>query len=108
MSRATGVLAAGALLGLAAAGAALLAPRAGPAALPDDVVAVVNGAPVRSADYRRAVAALAADRRDPLGDADRRFVLERLVDEELLVQRALELGLARHDRRVRKIGRAHV
>jgi hypothetical protein len=47
------------------------------------------------------VAALASDRRNPVGDAERRFVLDRLVDEELLVQRALELGLARSDRVVR-------
>src|SRR5207247_1932083 len=42
-----------------------------------------------------------ADRRDPPGEDDRRRVLDRLVDEELLVQRALELGLARRDRLVR-------
>jgi hypothetical protein len=69
--------------------------------LPDGAVAIVNGAPLRAADYERAVAALASDRRNPVGDAERRFVLDRLVDEELLVQRALELGLARSDRVVR-------
>jgi hypothetical protein len=69
--------------------------------LPEGAVAVVNGALVRTADYERAVAALEADRRNPVDEADRRFVLDRLVDEELLVQRALELGLARSDRVVR-------
>jgi parvulin-like peptidyl-prolyl isomerase len=47
------------------------------------------------------IEALAADRRDPLDGDDRRHVLDRLIDEELLVQRALELGLARRERRLR-------
>ena len=94
-------LALGAFAGLAAAAVGLgMRPPRG-AALPAGAVATVNGAPVRSAEYERAVGALAADRRTPLGDEDRRFVLDRLVDEELLVQRALELGLMRSDRRVR-------
>jgi parvulin-like peptidyl-prolyl isomerase len=47
------------------------------------------------------VAALASDRRAPLDEADRRRVLDRLIEEELLVQHAVELGLVRSDRRVR-------
>jgi hypothetical protein len=93
-------LAAGALVGLAAAATALVAPDRR-TSLPEGAVAVVNGASVRAADYERALAALEADRRNPIGEEERSFVLDRLVDEELLVQRALELGLARHDRRVR-------
>jgi len=94
-------LALGALVGLAAAaaGLAMRTPRA--AGLPAGAVATVNGTAVRSVEYERAVGALASDRRTPLDDEDRRFVLDRLVDEELLVQRALELGLVRSDRRVR-------
>jgi hypothetical protein len=99
--RARRALALGALAGLATAAVALVGGAGDPPALPAGAIATVNGAPVRAADYERAVAALAGDRRDPLGDAERRFVLERLVDEELLVQRAVELGLVRHDRRVR-------
>jgi len=99
--RANGWLALGAAAGLAAAAAGLLAPSGTRGGLPDDAVASVNGALIRAEEYERAVRALAADRREPLGDAERRHVLERLLDEELLVQRGLELGLARHDRRVR-------
>ena len=47
------------------------------------------------------LAALASDRRSPLGPEDRRHVLDRLVDEELLVQRGLDLDLPSLDRRVR-------
>jgi parvulin-like peptidyl-prolyl isomerase len=100
--RARVLLALGAALGLALAGAGLMRGGTAPeGALPAGAVASVNGTPIRLEEFQRAVQALAADRRDPLVDADRRHVLDRLVDEELLVQRGLELGLARHDRRVR-------
>jgi parvulin-like peptidyl-prolyl isomerase len=46
--------------------------------------------------------ALAQDKRDPLDEAQRQRVLDRLIDEELLVQRALELGITRSDSKVRK------
>jgi parvulin-like peptidyl-prolyl isomerase len=100
--RARALLAIGAAAGLAWAGASIM--RSGPAlqdALPGGAVAAVNGTAIREEEYQRAVQALANDRRDPLGDADKRHVLDRLVDEELLVQRGIELGLAQHDRRVR-------
>ncbi|HEY8495014.1 MAG TPA: peptidylprolyl isomerase [Myxococcota bacterium] len=99
-STAVAWLAAGALAGLAAAAFSLLGAAREPD-LPEGAVATVNGRVLREADYQRALAALASDRRDPVGERERRFVLERLVDEELLVQRALELGLARSDRLVR-------
>jgi len=95
------LLTAGALLGLAAAAAGLLAQTRAASEVPDGAVASVNGTAVRRADYERAVEALATDSRNAIDDADKRHVLDRLVDEELLVQHALELGLARQDRRVR-------
>ncbi len=97
--RATLLLVIGAALGISAAVASLLDVRRG--GLPDDAVAVVNGVSIRAADYARAVQALASDRRAPLREEDRRHVLSRLVDEELLVQYGIDLGLVRSDRRVR-------
>lgn len=99
--RAIALLAFGATVGLVAAAIGLIAQTRDAGALPEGAVAAVNGTAVRRADYERAVEALASDRRGTLDDADKRHVLDRLVDEELLVQRALELGLARSDRRVR-------
>ena len=100
--RASWLLGLGALLGLVAAAVSLLTGAGGDeAALPADVVALVNGHPLRVEQYERALAALAGDRREPLGERERRHVLDRLIEEELLVQRGLELGLARHDRQVR-------
>ncbi len=62
----------------------------------------MNGALVRGDDYARSLDALERDRRAGREPADRRLVLGRLIDEELLVQRGLELGLARQDARVRR------
>src|SRR4051812_32492524 len=94
------LLVAGALAGLAAAIASITV-RGGPASMPADAVAVVNGAVIRVADFDRAVGAVTSDRRDPIGADDRRALLDRLIEEELLVQRARELGLDTHDPAVR-------
>jgi hypothetical protein len=69
--------------------------------LPDDAAVRVNGTELAQARYDQLVEALAADRREPLGERERAHVLDRMIDEELLVQRGLAMGLARHDRRVR-------
>jgi len=95
------LLAAGALVGVALAAVGLGSGGA-TAQVPAGAVAVVDGAPIDEVDYRRALAAVAADRRvGVLDETLRRRVLERLIDEELLVQRAVELQLAERDSRVR-------
>jgi PPIC-type PPIASE domain/SurA-like N-terminal domain len=99
--RAQWLLAAGALSGIALAALDIARAPAKPD-LPADAVAVVDGEPIGQGDYASALAAVAADRRDGADDPGvRRHVLKRLIDEELLVQTALELGLAHRDRRVR-------
>jgi parvulin-like peptidyl-prolyl isomerase len=95
------LLALGALAGAALAAAGLLSTSAHGRGLPAGAVAMVNGEPIRQDDYTRMVQAVANDKRDALTDDDRRHVLDRLIEEELLVQRGLGLGLARQDRRVR-------
>lgn len=100
-ARARWLLLAGATLGLAAATSTLLATPEANDSLPDAIVARVNGTPIRTESYLRLLAALAADRRNPLSAADRKHVLDRLIEEELLVQHAVDLGLVRTDRRVR-------
>ena len=94
------MLALGSAIGIALAVASLLA-RPEAVELPAGTVARVNDVFIRSQEYERAVAALATDRRTPLTPADRRHVLDRLIDEELLVQYGLSLRLARNDRRIR-------
>jgi parvulin-like peptidyl-prolyl isomerase len=99
--RARWLLALGAAAGLALAVASLVRGPRSRATLPPDVVASVNDVPIRRDDYLRALAAVSTDRRTPIDDGDARRVLDRLIEEELLVQRALELGLVRRDRTVR-------
>jgi parvulin-like peptidyl-prolyl isomerase len=98
-ARARLLLGAGAALGLLLAALGLrpeLAER-----LPPGAVARVNDTLIRTEELERALAGLAADRRTPLDASERRRVLERLVDDELLFQHGLALGLARRDRLVR-------
>ena len=45
--------------------------------------------------------AVRADRRSDLSKEQERQILERLIDEELLIQNALETGFANSDRSVR-------
>jgi len=71
-------------------------------ALPGDAIARVNGRIIRTEDYQRVLSALAQDRRDGIDDTQRRLVIDRLIDEELLVERGLELGLADTDTKIRK------
>jgi len=99
-ARARWLLMLGALAGLGMAAASLLG-SGGSGRLPDGAVARVNETLIRTEEYERLLAALESDRRTPLGDEDRARVLDRLIEEELLVQHALALGLARSDRRVR-------
>jgi len=66
-----------------------------------DPVALVNDTPIRRDDYLRALGAVATDRRTPLDDADKHRILDRLIDEELLLQRGLALGLTERDHSVR-------
>ena len=93
-------LGAAAGIGLAAAGL-LGRGRGVGSGLPAGAVARINGQIIRTEDYERALQGLASDRRDGIDDTQRRRVLDRLIDEELLVQRGLELGFARKDRKVR-------
>lgn len=95
------LLGVGGALGLTLAAAGVMSPAPAGDALPATAVASVGGEILRVEEYERAVQALANDRRGPIGDKEKRHVLDRLLEEELLVQRGLELGLARHDRRVR-------
>jgi hypothetical protein len=71
--------------------------------VPDSAAALVNGVAIEADEFERAVGLLAADSKNPIGAAEREHVLNRLIEEELLVQRARELGVDQHDRRVRSL-----
>jgi len=95
-------LVAGAALGVALAVRGVVRPSRVVDALPATAVALVGDTPISEAEYSRAIAAVESDRRDHQVEPElRRHVLDRLVEEELLVQGALELGLPTRDPRLR-------
>jgi len=100
--RAVTLLWVGAVAGLVLAARGLVANdvREGDA-LPERVIARVNGSEILTDDYMRLVAGLERDTREAADEKSRRHVLDRMIDEEVLVQRGLELGLAESDRRIR-------
>lgn len=68
----------------------------------EDAVAWVNGRPIASESYENALRAVAGDRKSgTLQEGDRERVLERLIDQELLIDRAIELGLHERDPQIR-------
>ncbi len=71
-----------------------------PPPLPDNAVASVNGRLIRVRDFEDALARETAGGMTPNASARRRL-LERMIDEELRAQRAIELNLHRIDARVR-------
>ncbi len=96
------LLIAGAGLGLALAALGTFAPeQAGRAPGPAEA-ARVNTAAITLAELERALARIEADTQGPVSDERRVRVLERLIDEELLVQRGVALGLVEADAPVRK------
>jgi len=102
-------LAAGALAGVALAALALLrggepaAPGTAPAPPEGDAVAWVDGEPISREAFARLAAQVARQRGDlELDAAARGELLERLIDEELLLREGLALGLARREPTARR------
>lgn len=89
-----------AVLGAVLAATGLLESDAG--TWPDGAIATVNSSVIAEREYRDYLDALQRDRRSPLSESDRRHVLDRLIDERLLIQRALDTGVATSDAAVRK------
>ena len=91
-------LIAGALAGLLAAGFGILRQADSGNELPANAVARVNGQIISRNNYDRALARLGTNSTSVDNTA---WVLQRLVEDELLVQRGLELGMAQSDSAVR-------
>ncbi len=67
-----------------------------------DAVAWVNDRPISRESYENALRAVAGDRKTgTLQEGDRERVLDRLIDQELLIDRAIELGLHERDPQLR-------
>jgi hypothetical protein len=100
--RSLGLCAAGAVLGLAIAGFGLFTAKGTVArTAPPEAAAVVNQKPIQRRDF---AAQLEAEFNVPVGQAtsaQKQKVLDEMIREELLVQRALELDLAATDSDIR-------
>ncbi len=67
-----------------------------------DVAVWVNDRAISRESYEQALSAVAGDRKDGrLREEDRERVLGRLIDQELLMDRAIELGLHERDPQIR-------
>jgi parvulin-like peptidyl-prolyl isomerase len=88
----------GTIAGVALAGYGVVRSAGSEAAAPADAIALVNGQPLSRDSFARFTAAIAAERRSTtLEVAERRRLLERMIDEELLLQRGISLGLDRYE-----------
>ena len=69
--------------------------------LDQNTIATVNNALITRETYLRAIDRYSSDKKDTLDEKDRAWVLQRLIEEELLVQRGLSLGIITTDNDVR-------
>ena len=103
-SRPVLMLAAGAVLGLVLVAADLFRVTDDPAEdVPEGVIATVNGVGILAAEYGAALDRYALSRGGSLDGSDSTLVLDSMIDEELLVQRARDLRIDRNDRLVRDL-----
>jgi len=100
--RALWLLAMGSMVGILLGVVVALHKSSSAATFPDGALVSVNGKPIREEDYARAVASVERDKRAEITDEDRVRVLDRLIEEELLIQRGIAVGLVDSDRSVRK------
>ena len=94
-------LAVGAIAGLAAAGYGLLERSGSGSGLPPGAVAVVNDAVIESRQLEGAIAQLARAGTTDVPTTAKADVLQSLIDEELLVQRGIDLGMVTSELTVR-------
>lgn len=95
------LLALGAIAGLAVAGVGILQRETANDVLPEDTVARVNDVLISRDRYDRAVSRAINYAGQPV-NGDDSMMLQRLIDEELLIQRGIELGMTQSDTTVRQ------
>ena len=99
--RANSLLAVGAVVGIALAASGIFEP-AGPE-LAVETIARVGQDRIGKREYLGYLELLARDKRNPLTGDDQRHVLDRMIDEKLLLARGLEIGLPQSSPQVRKV-----
>ena len=71
--------------------------------LTDNIVALVDNHPILRSDLDLALEALSMNKENPLTDEQIRLVRERLIDEQLLLQRGIDLNLHQTSNPIRKL-----
>jgi hypothetical protein len=67
----------------------------------DLLVASVNGVGLDLTEYQRAVQLFNSEKKFAVNQADKSLILQRMIEEELLVQHGVESGLVRRNQSVR-------
>lgn len=98
--RSKGLLLAGIAVGALLAGSGLIEWRTVPGQ--DNLLASINATRITRAEYLAHLEMLSQDKRNPVTATDRRRILDRIIEEKLLIGRGLELGLAESESSVRK------
>ena len=96
----TALLVAGAATGALLAASGIFQPRSD--TLPPDAVASVNGDTILKSNYLYFLDLMNRERRTPLDETGRQWVLDRLIEERLLLRRSIELGLPWSDSDISK------
>ncbi len=96
-------LAIGAVLGVVLGVLNIASHRAPNQQFSESAIATVNSTQIRLLEYQRALAMFASDKRDAVTQQDRDLVLQRLIDEELLIQQGINSGLIRTNIAVRNV-----
>jgi len=87
------ILVLGILLGIFLASASLI--KRVNFEITEDWVANIEGVKITREKYLLQLEGLRTDKRSPLSKEDRQYVLERMIEEELLIKRALDMGMLR-------------
>ena len=91
----------GAVVGLIIAGTGILKKSSIDSYLPPNSIARVNDHFISNEAYLSAVNRYQGDSRNIMNDEKKMWVLQRLIEEELLVQRGLSIGLAQSTNEIR-------
>jgi len=87
------ILVLGILLGIFLASASLI--KRVNFEITEDWVANIEGVKITREKYLLQLEGLRTDKRSPLSKEDREYILERMIEEELLIKRALDMGMLR-------------
>ena len=80
-----------------AIGSLSLSSKSASGTLPERVVAVVNGVEISRADYDVMLRTIQESGRQALKEDDKRAAVDRLIEDELMIERGLDLGMVRGD-----------